>query len=118
MHWLMDTAFQQQHEWFNSNCFENAPPATVAWLTSLQASMQVEAQFTTEDKDAFNRLDSLHIWTDSFLAQRLGQKQQPITALLLRVWQFEEAVTVPQDNSYWGCFSRGALHNRMVAQQP
>lgn len=70
-------------------------------------SMQVEEQFTTEYRDVFKRLDSLHIWTDEFLAKRLGKKEQPITALLLRVWQFEEPITVPQREDYWGCFSWG-----------
>ncbi|NJR41936.1 MAG: DUF1802 family protein [Akkermansiaceae bacterium] len=71
--------------------------------------MQVEEQFTTTDRDAFNRLDPLHVWTDEFLAQRLGKKEQPITALLLRVWQFAEPVNVPQCADYWGCFSWGVL---------
>lgn len=69
--------------------------------------MQIQEQFTTNDRDAFKRLDPLHIWTDEFLATRLGKQGQPITALLLRVWRFDEPVTVPQRDDYWGCFSWG-----------
>jgi hypothetical protein len=69
--------------------------------------MQVEEQFTTEERDGLNSLHSLHIWTDEFLAKRFGNKQKPITALLLRVWQFDEPITLPQDDAYWGCFSWG-----------
>lgn len=75
---------------------------------------QVQDKFTTNDRNAFKRLDSLHIWTDEFLAKRLGQKDQPITALLLRVWLFDEPVTVAQRDDYWGCFSWGVSPTKVM----
>lgn len=68
--------------------------------------MQAVDQFTTTNADVFHMLQDLHIWTDSFYTSRLGRRAgQPITAILLHAWRFEEPVILPQSDSYWGCFS-------------
>jgi hypothetical protein len=71
--------------------------------------LQLEDSFWTHDATVFDALNDMHIWAPSFKEKRLAVREgRPVTALLLRVWNFEAPVLLPQDKAFWGCFSWGA----------
>lgn len=74
--------------------------------------VQVDDTFMTMNANVFEMLQELHIWTEKFNEKRLRRRaHQPITAMLLRTWEFKEPVILPQSDTYWGCFSwRALLH--------
>ena len=72
--------------------------------------MQVQSSFWTHDLRVFEALEELHIWSPAFKAKRLQARQrQPVTALLLRVWNLHQPIELQQDDAFWGCFSWGMV---------
>lgn len=78
----------------------------LADIIPVKCVAQVDRAYTTKDTNILQILDDFHIWGAGFAEKRLKWRaQQPITVMLLRVWNFEQPMYVRQDESLWGCFS-------------
>jgi len=58
------------------------------------------------DEETLERLDELHVWTQDYAVERLKwKKTKPLHVLVLRVFELEDPVLLPFDESYGGCKS-------------
>jgi hypothetical protein len=58
------------------------------------------------DMEQLMKLDSFHIWTDRFAEERLKwKKSKPLHVLLVRVYRFDQAFSLPIEEGYLGCKS-------------
>ena len=60
----------------------------------------------TFDPTVLAALSEHHVWTEQFLDSRLRWRpKQPITVMELRCQKLQRPLIVPNQESYWGCFS-------------
>jgi hypothetical protein len=62
--------------------------------------------FQVSEEETVSALLPFHIWNEQFVQERFGWKpHQPLTVLLLRVYKFAQAKTIPFLPEYGGCRS-------------
>jgi hypothetical protein len=62
--------------------------------------------FQVSEEETVSALLPFHIWNEQFVQERFGWKpRQPLTVLLLRVYKFAQAKTIPFLPEYGGCRS-------------
>ena len=67
---------------------------------------QVTDKFELRDESDLDRISGLHIWTDDYAHKRLHWRpKQPLTVALLRVYKFQQTVSLPVLAEYSGCKS-------------
>ncbi|MBO9598238.1 MAG: DUF1802 family protein [Cohnella sp.] len=67
---------------------------------------EVAHDLEVTDEETLQRLDELHVWTQDYAVERLKwKKTKPLHVLVLRVYELEEPVWLPVDESYGGCKS-------------
>ena len=66
----------------------------------------VTGTWQVEDEKAILSLTDHHIWSEKFVRDRLYWRPKvPFTVLELRVKRLSEPISLPNSDSYWGCFS-------------
>lgn len=94
----------------------NAEPRNECNLT-VDYVAKVTGCWTTFDSAVLDELSDYHVWTEDFLDSRLRWRpKQPITVLELRCSVLQQPLTVPNKESYWGCFSWVDLDLRLTQE--
>lgn len=70
------------------------------------SAAEVADAFVVADEEAVARLDGLHVWTRDYLLERLAYKtEQPLWAVVLRVYRLPTPIVRPYLAEYRGCTS-------------
>jgi len=68
--------------------------------------VQITNVFQVRDQEKVDRLFPFHIWSETFIRDRLAfQANQPLNLLLLRTHRLANPVTIPYKSKYGGCKS-------------
>ena len=67
---------------------------------------QITQMLSVNKIETLEALQPYHIWNEQMVRDRLKWKaRQPLSVLLLRVYNLSQPITIPYDNSYGGCKS-------------
>ncbi len=78
----------------------------VADTVAFKYFCRVTDKFELRDEDDLDRISDLHIWTDDYAHKRLHWRpKQPLTVALLRVYELQQAQSLPVLAEYSGCKS-------------
>jgi len=83
---------------------------------SSYAEVITEADLSSEDK--INSLSSLHIWSDSYIKERMNwMPEKPLKAIFLKVFKIPEK-EIPLKDEYQGCKSWININEDVVSGEP
>lgn len=84
-------------------------PVTSGWhpeTVIIGSWAEITDIFQVSDESIVRDLEPFHIWSESFISDRLKWKQhQPLYVLLLRVYKLPQKVEIPYCKEYGGCKS-------------
>lgn len=92
--------------------FRPQPVPSTGSLMELPGWAQITDQLTIPDLSLVTPLHPFHIWTDTWLTERLAWKpERPAYALLLRVYRFSQPIALSYEARYGGCRSWVSLNS-------
>ncbi|GAB4545093.1 MAG: DUF1802 family protein [Pleurocapsa sp.] len=72
----------------------------------LKSYAEITKILAIRDRNIISALQPYHIWNEQMISDRLKWKpQQPVFALLLRVYRLPQPQIIPYNNAYGGCKS-------------
>ncbi|GAA6617010.1 DUF1802 family protein [Scytonema sp. NUACC26] len=84
-------------------------PVTSGWhpeTVTISSWAEITDIFQVSDESIVKALEPFHIWSESFISDRLKWKHhQPLYVLLLRVYKLLQKVEIPYRKEYGGCKS-------------
>ncbi|KAF3889997.1 MULTISPECIES: DUF1802 family protein [Nostocales] len=84
-------------------------PVTPGWhpeTLRIGSWAEITDIFQVSDESIVKALEAFHIWSESFISDRLKWKQhQPLYVLLLRVYKLPQEWEIPYRQEYGGCKS-------------
>uniref|UniRef100_A0A7S0UU72 Uncharacterized protein n=1 Tax=Polytomella parva TaxID=51329 RepID=A0A7S0UU72_9CHLO len=108
---LFPTSFHSEQKLLKSHVEASYPqelkfdPKAVD-IIPVEAYAEVTGAWTTTDPSVVESLSSYHITTNAVLESRLKwKKKQPITILELRIFRLNKPISIPRQDSLFGCFS-------------
>ena len=101
-HQKADLLKEEYHEDLERTLEEDDIPG----LVSLDYFCQVTDSFEVRDEEALERIAPYHIWTTDYAGKRLHWRpKQPLTVVLLRVYELQQPQALPVLEEYVGCKS-------------
>lgn len=107
----------QQQQSITTQAEPKAQPKAESSI-QLTAWANIEKVFQLTQASQVQALEPFHIWTKTFINERLQwKKRHPLQALLLRVYRLETPVTLTWQQSFGGCRSWIDMGQTITATQ-
>lgn len=107
--WLYPTYEHQKPQWLKPAYAGQVEPVESGWhpeQVGISAWANVTHRFEIDQTAEVEALFPFHVWTDSFVTERLKwMPQRPLTALCLRVDRLTQPQVIPYRSEYGGCQS-------------
>ncbi len=107
--WLYPTFEHQKPHLLKTTYADRVQSVASGWhpeMVEIQAWVEVTHAYQVSEAAAIEALLPFHIWTETFVTDRLKwQPRSPVSLLLLRVYQLEQPVQIPYSAEYGGCKS-------------
>lgn len=107
--WLYPTYEHQRPEWLKEPYAHKVEPVESGWhpeTIEIQGWADITHIFSVSEAIALEKLQPLHIWTETFATERFNWKpRSPLYLLLLRTYRLQSALTIPYSDAYKGCRS-------------
>lgn len=107
--WLYPTYEHQKPNWLKPVYASQVIPVEPGWhpdQVQISAWASVTHTFQIDHSAEIAALFPFHVWTDSFVTERLNwMPQRPLTAVCLRVYRLTQPQTIPYRSEYGGCKS-------------
>lgn len=128
--WLYPTYEHQKPQLLKPEYSSQVKEVVSGWhpeTVDIQSYGEITHTISVTDLEIIEQLEPYHVWNSTMIRDRFKWKpQQPLTVLLLRVFNLPNPVTIPYDRSYGGCkswielqkpISVGGLQPAMTAEE-
>jgi hypothetical protein len=106
---LYPTYEHQQPFLLKTDYASSVVPVTSGWhpeTVTIGSWTEITDIFQVTNETIVQALEPFHIWSESFISDRLKWKQhQPLYILLLKVYKLPQTVEIPYRKEYGGCKS-------------
>lgn len=107
--WLYPTYEHQKPQLLKLKYSSQVQEVASGWhpeTVSIQSCSEITHTISVTDIEIIKQLEPYQVWNSTMIRDRFKWKpQQPLTVLLLRVFNLPNPVTIPYDRSYGGCKS-------------
>jgi hypothetical protein len=118
--WLFPTYEHQQPHLLKAPYGDRVRPVPSGWhpeRIEIPAWAEIGEVLQVQDPQVVARLFPFHIWSESFVAERLAWKPQtPLFVLLLRVYRLKHPHEIAYRESYGGCRSWIKLEQALTSE--